>query len=568
MSQLRLLATLSLLISGSVSAGQFDTWANGPPKDPSFFPIAVFWQGPLSTDGGIYPTSPAAAQAEGINVFLGIAGSGGGLDSPFPEHFGHDDGEFATLKAHNIYLVSGLITPFSENTSLRSVSNTIAAAAAAGASKTLIGYNLGDEPSCGTTSGPSLEQLPAAVATMASYDRTRPVFDNFLPWAVTPEWSNGCMPAQLKALAAISIASFDMYPSISPWFPAPLGTGGSDFTSIPNDTLFLQGLAIQAMIDDAPPGKPIWAFIGGGGDDLGFSGAAASMTASVSGTTLTNGYYWTKFTKTWIGLTVSGPGIPAGTTIVQVLSDTTAVLSTPVATASNIQVTISGGGGVNNTDCVVSVNLCVVQGNAMRITAEEVNAAVWMSIIAGATGIEYFCHDSTATAYCLGGSSTTVNALARASQANLTYVNGNVAVMAPVINSPTYGMCSLRRINSQSLVAGIGGMWATSRSCTDRSLSLATSDTGVPARAMVKSYKGITYLLVSADQRSVNGAKFTYSIARQANKTATIIYDSNNHYRPAHSDLNKIVKLDGAGTFSDNLGGYASDYQVKIYAIQ
>ena len=557
---------LGLLSVQATSAGAFDTWTNGPSKSASFFPIGVWWQGPLSPEGGIYTNQPAAAQAEKINVFIGISGSNGGF-TPFPEHMGHDDGEFAALKAHNIYLISGIYTTFSDNNSLGSVANVQAAAAAAKASATLIGYNLGDEPSCGTSGGPALEQLPSAQQTLGSYDSTRPVFDNFLPWALMPQWSTACRPAEMRALAAVGIGSFDLYPITNPWLAAPLQTGGSDFTTVPNDTLFEQGLAVQAMIDDAPAGKPIWAYIESGSDNFGFSGAAGTMEASVAGTRLTRNYWWTRFTSTWLGLTVSGPGIPAGTTIVRVLDDSTAVLSAAVAPASNIQVNISGGGGAYNSNCVISANLCVVQGNAMRPTAEQVNAEVWMSIIAGARGIEYFCHDSTSSSFCLGGSNTSRNALARATQVNLTYVDSNVEALAPVLNSPTYGMCSLRRINSQSTTVGVGGTWTTSRSCTNRFLSLTTSDTSVPARAMIKGLNGITYLLVQSDQRSARGATFTFKIPNQGHKIATTIYDSNEHYRPAHQTLNQAVRLDGTGSFSDTLGAYGSDYQVKIYSI-
>lgn len=554
-----LLACVALLVGSTAYASPYGAWTNGPPKSANFFPIAVWWQGPLSNEGGAYSSQPAAAEAEGINIFLGIAGSDG--SGPFPEHVGHDNGEFTALKQHHVYLVSGIKTPVSENSSLGSVANVLAAAAAAGASSTLIGYNIGDEPSCGTTGQPSLDQLPAAVASLAKYDKTRPAFDNFLPWALTPEWSNGCMPLQRQGLAAIGIASFDLYPLTNPWFPASLGTGGSDFIKVPNDTLFEQGLTIQAMIDDAPAGKPIWAYIESGSDTFGFSGAVDFLPVNVAGTTMTSNYGWTSFTSTWLGLTVSGPGIPPGTKIIRVIDRSTAVLSAAAATASNVTVKIG-------TPCVASANLCVIQGNEQRPTAEQVNAEVWMSIIAGATGIEYFCHDSTSTAFCLGGSSTVRNDLARATQLNLKYVNSNVSAMAPVLNSPTYGMCSLRRINSQSTVPGIGGTWTTSRSCNDRALTLTTSDTAVPARALVKSLNGTTYLLVQSDQRSPNGATFTYGITNMATKTATVIYDSNDHYRPARSSLNRKLLLNGAGAFSDTLGGYDSHYQVKIYSIR
>jgi hypothetical protein len=45
---IHLLAPMLFVLVGSVTSvdGQYDTWPNGPPKDPGFFPIAVWLQNP------------------------------------------------------------------------------------------------------------------------------------------------------------------------------------------------------------------------------------------------------------------------------------------------------------------------------------------------------------------------------------------------------------------------------------------------------------------------------------------------------------------------------------------
>jgi hypothetical protein len=62
---IHLLVPMLFVLVGSVTSvdGQYDTWPNGPPKDPGFFPIAVWLQNPRNA---------AAYEAAGINVFVGL----------------------------------------------------------------------------------------------------------------------------------------------------------------------------------------------------------------------------------------------------------------------------------------------------------------------------------------------------------------------------------------------------------------------------------------------------------------------------------------------------------------
>lgn len=546
-------------------------WANGPPKSADFFPIAVWYQNPIARLGGRYATVAEAVKGENMNIILGTAGSNGG-GTPWPERFGSDDGELAAVKAHGIYLIGAVTTPYDAVAPAPdSVASILALIARQHADSSFIGYNIGDEPLCDSTSMPPqmrINMVPTAVAGMTAKDPTRPVLDNFVFWPLIPQFpgTEACHADQVAAASALGIVSFDLYAMTLPWYAAILKTGGSDFVSVPNDALFLQGLTVQALFDNIPPGKPMWPFVESGTDNFGSSGSVSFMAASVAAgsTTLTSNYDWTRFTRSWIGLTVTGPGIPKGAKIAAVTDAAHAVLDKPAtATGEKVTVTIGGGGGAHNNNCVVSVNLCVVQGNEMRATPEEVNASVWMTIIAGAHGIQYFCHDSTDNSYCLGGQGTPG---ALAVQANLTHVNGNVLRFAHVLNARTLGMCSLRRINS-AIKQVTSGQWFTAESCHNGDVVLTTSDSAVPGRVLVKAGPDATYVLAQSDARSATGATFGFALDGLAGKTATVVYDSNDHYRPGHTQLGATHALDAAGKFSDQLGAFGSSYQVKIYRI-
>ena len=107
-------------------------WINGPPQSPDFFPIAVWWQAPTVTGhSGAYANEAAAAAAEHINIFLGIGPSN---KAPWPEYFGRDDGELELIKSNNLYLVSGISTPYAENKSAGSVASVLALANSIGGS--------------------------------------------------------------------------------------------------------------------------------------------------------------------------------------------------------------------------------------------------------------------------------------------------------------------------------------------------------------------------------------------------------------------------------------------------
>ena len=347
----------------------------------------------------------------------------------------------------------------------------------------------------------------------------------------------------------------------NPYLGGSVGFPKSDFLSVPNDTLFMQDIMVEGLIHYASPGQPVWTFVESGSDNLGFSGASNSTTARVANgsRTLTLTSNWTKFTSTWVGLTIAGPGIPANTTVRSIIDGAHLTMSN-AATSTNASATVTITGGVNNSDCVASVNLCVAQGNEYRATPAQVNSEVWMSIISGANGIEYFCHDTIASTFCLAGGNTPASIVV---QQNLTYVNTNVLNYAPMLNSQTVGQCSMQHQN-YTTAAG----YTTTTSCTGGILTMVTTNAALPGLALVKTYNGVTYLFAQSDRRSAYGAYFNFTLAGMGSKKATVVYDSDAHYDPSHSTQGASHPLNGAGTFSDTLGANHDDYQVKIYAIR
>jgi hypothetical protein len=562
-----LLSACSLVPSNALAGSIYSQWPNGPPQNPAFFPISVWWQNPAVTgQSGSYSTIGAAAAGMGINVLLG--------QGDWPEQFGADAGELEAAKSNNLYVIGGIYTPSNENTSAQSVASVLSLANKIGAQRNVIGYNMGDEPDCAgdNNNGLSFAKIPPAVSELASYDNTRIVAFNQTFWPMQPYWWGSCGAPAIDALRSIGIGSFDYYPLTNANLiaydyhypdnlPSHYYATKSDFQSIPNDTLWVQGVATQALVHAGNPNQPAWAFIEAGGDALAsggynnFPGDVTSRSAM-----LTNASGWSSFTQTWVGLTVSGGGLPANTKITGIIDGTHAELSAPsTTTASSETITVTGGNG-SGTDCVASVNLCVVNGNEYRPTPAQVNSEVWMSLIAGANGIEYFCHDSTSDFFCMGAAGG--GPVAAITQTNLTNIDKRLRRFAPELNTPTAAACSMQVINFST------GVLSTKSSCTNSMLTISTDNAAVPGSAMVKQLNGITYLFVQSDRRSTTGANFTYAIAGLAGQTAKIVYDSDSDYDRANSTRGNTLTLSGAGQFTDALGTHSDHYQVKAYQIE
>lgn len=204
--------------------------------------------------------------------------------------------------------------------------------------------------------------------------------------------------------------------------------------------------------------------------------------------------------------------------------------------------------------CNATTNLCTPRNNEMRATPEQVNAEVWLSVINGATGIEWFCHDTTGVGLCMGEGG---GALATSIQQNLTYVNTQLLAFAPQINAATVGQCTMITGTSFS---------SFKTSCSGGILSLGTGNASMPANALIKSYGGAHYVFVQPARNGTGPLSIT--LAGDAGKTATVVYDSDAQYDAANSNVGKTIALDANGQFADTFGANGDNYQVKIYTVQ
>jgi hypothetical protein len=542
--------------------------ANGFPATTTLFPVGVWLQSPaVAGHSGSYANEAQAIKGEGMNIAFGLYGNGptSGSELGWPESFGSDSGELAAAAAAGIYVVGG--GDPSGNTSSVSVASVLALAASDGATGTVIGYAWADEPPCGS----ALHQagnVPTEVAAVTANDSTRLTFYNEASW---PAWIvsipsyAGCLASHEAALIAPSVASYDLYPATVPYFNNRMYCGAaahvttSDFNTVPYDCLWLEGMGTAEAVALLAGTKPFWQFIESGSDNLAQSGQANTFTAGITSasTTLTSGPntggVTPLFTSAWLGLTVSGTGIPSGTKISAIVDSAHAVMSR-AATATNSAVTVTVTGGVI-TDCAQANNLCVVNGNEYRPTPAQVNSEVWAALLNGANGILYFCHDTLSNSFCLGDAAGGTAAAVVA--ANLTYVDSNISTYAQQLNAPTVGICSMQNPNL-----------TTATSCSNGILTMSTSAAAVPGMAMVKSQGVGTYLFVESDRNSASGANMTYTLTGLAGKTATVVYDSDAQYDPGNSSAGNTFLLNGSAQFVDALGANGDNYQVKIYEIQ
>jgi hypothetical protein len=518
--------------------GLYSQWSNFP-QEASFFPVTAWLQS---------HTVAEDAAACGINIYLALDDGG----TSWPPSFGTDDGRLAAIRAAGLYLIAGSnfgIT-LSDNVSRDSVASFQALHEEFGG---IIGYNGGDEPACGAPTN----AVPQNVATAGGYDSTRPFLLNLLPGAFHAPIHNGCLNATIAALQATSIGSFDSYVFNSPYNPQE--DGGSDFISVPQDSLYSKGVAVANMRYHSREGQPIWAFVAGGNNALGQAGEANNFTGGITNESanLTNASGFSVFTSAWVGLTVAGTGIQSSTTILSITNPTTAVMS-KTATATNAAVTVTVTGG-DLTCCRESTNLCVIRGNRYRPTPAETAADVWMCIVNGANGIQWFIHDTTSQSYSLGGGGS---AGALAAAANLTYINGTLQRFGAILNAQTAAICSMHSMNP---LTGDGTI-TTVDTCSDGILTMATSDEDVPGSALLKSYNNRFYLVAQSSKRG--SADMTFTIAGKGGHSARVIYDTNERYDPSNSSIEQTIALNSSGEFTDTFGANGNHYQARIYEIR
>jgi hypothetical protein len=210
----------------------------------------------------------------------------------------------------------------------------------------------------------------------------------------------------------------------------------------------------------------------------------------------------------------------------------------------------------NGYTCSATTNTCMKSGSptiTYRATPAQVNSETWIGIINGSTGVEWFCHDTTAEAYCLGQGGS---AAAIAVEANLRYIDATLNQFAVPINSPNVGYCTM-------ITGTISTNFTTS--CSGGILSLATGNLAMPASARVNNEGGTYYLF--AQPARIGTGTLSFTLAGLAGATATVVYDSDAQYDAPNSSVSATFALDNSGKFADTFGVGGDQYQVKIYKI-
>ncbi len=473
-----------LLLSASLSAqsNQYSAWSNFP-QSPNFFPIVLWLQNTNWSMGTGAPYSSVAAAMKGtkMNTLLAVDNGGGG---GYPVSCGVDsNNQFQNLIGQGIYLIAA--SDGTNGTSPTSVACLQQLASNLSASQYLIGYNLGDEPSCTTQQSMSTGS-PSPLATIESYDTTRPFLWNMQAYLFASGTCSGGVNTGF--LNAISIGSFDNYPLIGPW---AVVESIPNIAPNPHDSMWIQGGQVASMVTNGRSGQPIWAYV-----DTG-----------------------------------------------------TSALDYPTQ---------------NGSSCSESSNLCTQSSGVhyFRAPAELVNAEVWMTLINGAMGIEYFCDDTslstgqTAYNFCLGATTSSEASISGAIASNLTYINNTILSFAPQLNSAVLGRCTMNNGTAYT---------SYTTSCSNGILTMSSGTASVPGSAIVKNYNGTPYLFADSDRNG--SATMTFTLSGHAGETATVVYDSNAQYDPAHSSVGSTFTLDSNGRFSDTFGANGHNYQPKIYKI-
>lgn len=150
-------------------------------------------------------------------------------------------------------------------------------------------------------------------------------------------------------------------------------------------------------------------------------------------------------------------------------------------------------------------------------TPAQIKSEVWMSIIAGSTGIIYFCHEFKPKFIEAG-------LLAHPEQLSaVASVNRQITALAPVLNSPT----------------------------VEDGVEIKSSDEDVPVSSMVKSVDGSTYIFTAAMRDKKTTTTATFKLKDSVNATAEVIGEG------------RRVEVKN-GEWSDKFKGY----EVHLYKIK
>jgi hypothetical protein len=159
-----------------------------------------------------------------------------------------------------------------------------------------------------------------------------------------------------------------------------------------------------------------------------------------------------------------------------------------------------------------------INGNG-RPTPAELAAEVWMSLVHGASGVQYFCHRFMPTfseTDCLDDAATA---------AALTVINGRIRELAPVLNVPSVG----NGVEVEPFAADI------------------------PVDVMLKRHAGATYLFAVEMRAGATTATFTLR-AIPASATVQAIGEGRTL---------SVREASGGASFTDDFSGYA----VHLYRV-
>ena len=244
--------------------------SNGLPTSSSFFPIAVFGQSPGGGDvPAPYSNQAQAFKAMGVNVII-APGYG------WPSSYGQDShGEMAAACAAGMYTFDGSSAGTAASGSATSVASVYAAiqTLTPACQKWVVGYDLGDEQSCGTN-------VAAQAAAAHAIDPTR----------MAESGSAGFYPGPNTGSCAATytgsdVLSGDTYAITNSYLH--VGNTGtaclSGSSTVPSDCLWLYGLQTQNMLaTSAGINKPTWVDLESGTDFGNFSEANGACNATTN----------------------------------------------------------------------------------------------------------------------------------------------------------------------------------------------------------------------------------------------------------------------------------------------
>ena len=284
-----------------------------------------------------------------------------------------------------------------------------------------IAYMYGDESPCSTASNPLLpgyEDISTVIANQGSIelaDSTRVAMGNQFAWSVNPYVSGtdtitgvACTTeVHSDTYPYLHVMAEDLYPN-APYIHGQflVGSGASarsDFLSTPNDGDFIIPATVQAqkylvqqsgqtyVAGGVTYEPPTGVAVEGMTDLYNVTEQNNNFSATLSNGTLSLPVgSWQTFTTAWDGFTVSGAGI-TGTATITSSSGSTAIINQAVsATGTNSYVL---AGGYNNSDCIASAELCLAQGNTLRVNADDFIDQIAMALTAKSDVITVFEYD-------------------------------------------------------------------------------------------------------------------------------------------------------------------------------